>query len=84
MYLAEWWAVLVGLTLVFNGMLNSYVGCSPKMGEEGCKPTDKELCEEEVELKVELGKLENMDGDLEIKHEKENQEDVPAEAEAEC
>merc|ERR1719347_2209341 len=58
----EWWAVLVGIGLIGNGMLNSFVGCSPVMHkEEGAAEERKPLTDEEVELKVELGKLDGMD-----------------------
>merc|ERR1712154_151641 len=84
----EWWAVLVGLMLVCNGMLNSYVACVWRMNNaEGRAAANMDVCEEEIELKVELGKLEDMDGDLEIKHEKLNNQvadDMAAEARAEC
>lgn len=47
----------MGVLLIGNGMLNSFVGCSPTMHTE----EKKVITDEEVELKVELGKLENMD-----------------------
>jgi len=54
---SEWWAVLVGILLLGNGMMNSFVGCSPIM----IKEEKKVITDEEVELKVELGKLEDME-----------------------
>eukprot|EP00484_Ammonia_sp_Unknown_P005419 CAMPEP_0197057734 /NCGR_PEP_ID=MMETSP1384-20130603/100207_1 /TAXON_ID=29189 /ORGANISM="Ammonia sp." /LENGTH=198 /DNA_ID=CAMNT_0042492257 /DNA_START=59 /DNA_END=651 /DNA_ORIENTATION=+ len=29
---SEWWSMLIGVLLICNGMLNSYVGCSPMVG----------------------------------------------------
>ena len=48
----------MGILLIGNGMLNSFVGCSPAMHSEP-KEEAKALTDEEVELKVELGKLDD-------------------------
>eukprot|EP01083_Nonionella_stella_P215163 774644_1 len=69
---SEWWAMLTAVLLIWNGMLNSYVGCAPnvaigkkemegidyiqKRTEEECDLDDSD---DDVEnVNVELGKLE--------------------------
>ncbi len=61
----EWWAILVAVLLICNGMLNSYVGCVPNVGktDEGKKyDCDKDTDSESIDadnVNVELGFHEN-------------------------